>query len=159
MIVVANMVNNFYSESELLKKLYAFCAYRDRSEFEVVNKLKTLNASESQIPRLLEVLRDEQFLDQKRFAFSYARGKFFQNKWGKHKIYRGLKTQQIPDDLINRALGEIPHDEYLQTMRELSRKKWGSLPDNPPHEARQKVYQYLLSKGYESHLIRELLKG
>ncbi|TVR90358.1 MAG: RecX family transcriptional regulator [Saprospirales bacterium] len=151
------MVNNFYSVEELIKKLCAYCAYRDRSELEVVRKLRTLNASESQIPRVIQFLRDEKFLDQRRFVSSYVRGKFFQNKWGRHKIYQGLKAQKIPEKMIVRALNEIPSQEYLETMRELSQKKWESLPGLPRSEARKKVYQYLLSKGYESYHILEVL--
>jgi len=144
---------------DYLKKLYTFCAYRDRSEWEVREKMRKLGVEDELIPRLLDNLRSEKFLDESRFAESYVRGKFYQNKWGRHKIARGLSEHQLPDRIAEQALKQIPERDYLSQLKQLAIQKRDSLKgEEDPLNIRNKTYRFLMSKGYESHLISSVLR-
>ena len=52
-----------------------FCAYQERSEYEVRVKLAKRGASEADINTVLSKLIEQNFLNQSRFALAYAKGK------------------------------------------------------------------------------------
>jgi regulatory protein len=74
-----------------LTKAEHFCAYQERSQQEVRDKLYEWglwpDAVEQSISRLIE----GNFLNEDRFAKAYTKGKFNQKAWGKIKIKQGLK--------------------------------------------------------------------
>lgn len=99
------------------------------------------------------------FLDDERFAKSFVRGKFRQKRWGINKIKNELKLKGIDEKLIQLALQEIENEEYNKTIANLAEKKWLSLKDDNLLKRRDKVAKYLLSKGYESKIVFELIKN
>ena len=72
-----------YSKEQIILKLEAYCAYQERSLFEIEKKLASLNSSPSDLTSILNHLKECNFFNQERFAISYAIGKFRNNKWGK----------------------------------------------------------------------------
>jgi regulatory protein len=106
-------------------------------------------------------LIEENYLNEERFAKSYARGKFRLKKWGKQRIVRELKFRQISNYNINSALNEIEESEYIKTFNELATKRWLAINESNLHKKRKKLVNYLLYRGWESDLIykktRELM--
>ena len=76
--------------------------------------------------QIITYLIQENFLNEERFAQSFARGKFRIKKWGRTRIIRELKTRQISKYNINTALKEIEETEYLKTFHDLAEKKLAS---------------------------------
>ncbi len=109
------------------------------------------------IDTILVELISEKFLDEERFAKAYARGKHNQNKWGWRKILQGLKHHQISDYCIKKAHVEVMNLPYFEALEGLLEKKWTQIHSSSLFEKRQKVATYLLSKGFESHYIWEIL--
>lgn len=145
-------------KTDILKKLYAYCAYQDRSPKQIEDKLNKLKADKSDWPDFIEHLKVEKFLDEKRFAVSAARGRFYQKKWGKLKITQLLREHQINEQIIQQALSEIPKEDYLATIESLIVEKQNRLKEDDPIKARHKTYTFLLSKGYEPEHILPILK-
>ncbi|HCM75832.1 MAG TPA: RecX family transcriptional regulator, partial [Cytophagales bacterium] len=71
-----------------LQKIYHYCAYQERSHKEVRNKLYDYGLWGSEVEDLLTRLITEDFLNEERFAKSFAGGKFRMKKWGRIKIER-----------------------------------------------------------------------
>ncbi|MBS1616367.1 MAG: RecX family transcriptional regulator [Bacteroidetes bacterium] len=136
-----------------------FCQYQERSQQEVRDRLYLLGFHQDSVEYLISELIKLDLINEQRFALAYARGKFRIKHWGKQKIIQGLKRHRISEYLQKKALQEIDLNEYFATALHLATKKWeqieGSL--NRPLPAQQKLRSYLLQKGYESTLIRELL--
>lgn len=146
--------------SQIKKKLADYCVYQDRSHYEVEQKLKELRTlNESERGEILIWLIQNNFLNEERFSKSYARGKFYQKKWGKIKIKQGLKQKRIPTNLIDKGIEEINEDDYKSTLMELTEKKWNILRESEVYLKKKKIYNYLLQKGYEYNLINEILKN
>ncbi|MCO6565254.1 MAG: RecX family transcriptional regulator [Apibacter sp.] len=144
---------------QIKKKLADYCVYQDRSHYEVEQKLKEItNLNEEERGEILIWLIQNNFLSEERFAKSYARGKFYQKKWGKIKITQGLKQKRIPGSLINVALEEIQETDYCSTLTGLAEKKWKVLKETDLFLKKKKLYNYLLQKGYENFLINKILK-
>lgn len=145
---------------QIKKKLADYCVYQDRSHYEVEQKLKELRTlNENERGEILIWLIQNNFLNEERFSKSYARGKFYQKKWGKIKIKQGLKQKRIPTNLIDKGIKEINEDDYKSALMELTEKKWNIIRESEVYLKKKKIYNYLLQKGYEYNLINEILKS
>ena len=82
-------------EKDLFLKLCRYCAYRERAISEVREKMTALDINECLQKRLIEQLIAENFINEKRYAESFARGKFRNNRWGRLKISKALLAKQI----------------------------------------------------------------
>ena len=93
------------------------------------------------------------FLNEERFAKSFARGKFRIKKWGKVRIVRELKFRKITDYNIKSALTEIDFDDYYLTFNQLAEKKCDSIKESNVYKKRKKIADYLLYRGWEADLV------
>lgn len=144
-----------YTVKEATLKLMQFCAYRDRSQKEVEEKLKDMRMIPAAREQIIIKLMHENFLNEERFARSFVRGKFRIKKWGRVKIKQELKAKEISSPLIKIALTEIQEEDYLNTLNELAEKKALLIKEKDPYKRRNKLCNYLIQKGYESNLVFE----
>ena len=145
-----------YTVDEALKKLENYCAYQDRCHKEVQDKLKEMRMIPQAIDHIIYQLIQDKFLDEERFARSFARGKFRTKKWGKTRIVRELKLREITKYNINLALTEIEETEYLKTFEKLVKKRLKQLKtEKNLYKKKNKLMTYLQYRGWESHLIYE----
>ena len=142
---------------EALLKVMNYCVYQDRCHQEVEKKLNELDMYEDAKAYILSKLIEEDFLNEERFARSYARGKFRIKKYGRIRILRELKTKNISSYNQKAALSEIEEQDYLQTLKSLAELKLKSLKDIDTFKKRQKLYQHLAYKGYENELIYDVI--
>jgi regulatory protein len=140
------------------RKAADYCVIQDRCNSEIRYKLKYWNIESDFIEDIVDKLTNEGFLDEKRFAISFAGGKFRMNGWGKIKIASELRFKSVPADLIQEALSSIEQDDYIEYLGSILRKKLIQLGGNSKAN-RQKVTFYAASKGFEPGLIAELLKN
>lgn len=144
--------------ADIKKTIRNWCAKQERSSFEVAQKLVSWNIDNNTIHGIIEDLKRENFLNDERFAEDYARGKFRMKNWGKKKIKLFLLQKKISEPIVERALSLIDEDEYEGSLQKLAQKRVdkfsASLSD---FEKKGKLYQYLLSKGFESNRVREVI--
>ena len=96
-------------------------------------------------------------MNEKRYARSFARGKFRIKKWGKLKIRMALKKRDIYFKYIDLAMLEIDDKTYLITLKELLRKKNDILKETNSYKRKMKLIRYLVNRGYEYDLIHDVL--
>ncbi|HET8808812.1 MAG TPA: regulatory protein RecX [Flavobacteriaceae bacterium] len=144
-----------YTVAEATQKLMNYCVYRERCHKEVEKKLDELRMIPEAKAQIINKLLQEDFLNEERFAKSFARGKFRIKKWGKIRILRELKQRDISKYNITSAMEEIDENEYLKTLDETARKKLTLIPDKNPAKRKKKLADHLFYKGYESPLVYE----
>ena len=140
-----------------LAKLQKYCAYQDRCHQEVRTKLLKIGVRGDDLELIIVELIQEKFLDEERFARSYARGKFRIKRWGWQKIRQELKRRNISAYCIKKAFEEIEAEEYDATLEILLEKKSALLVESNPFKRYQKLYAFAYRKGYESAIIKEVL--
>ena len=64
-----------YSIKEAIQKIEHFCAYQERCHEEVVSKLWSMKLDQNEIDEIIVHLIEHNFLNEARFACSFARGK------------------------------------------------------------------------------------
>jgi regulatory protein len=142
-----------------MTKAEHYCAYQERSQQEVRDKLYEWGLWTDAVENIISQLITAGFLNEERFAKAYALGKFRQKAWGKTKIKQGLKFKKVPDVLIKKALQTINGDDYLQTLQQVLQKKSTSVAEKDSFKRRYKLHQYALSRGFETDLINDVLKN
>ena len=147
-----------YSVTEAQNKLENYCAYQERCHKEIVEKLRSMNMIPQAIDMIIVHLIDNKYLNEERFACSFARGKHRIKHWGKIRIVNELKFRNISQYNITTALKEITPEEYNATFHTLSERQWPNIRETNVTKKRKKFCDFLLRKGFESNLIYEKVK-
>lgn len=142
-----------YTVEEAKRKMEAFCAYQERYHQEVIQKLREMRMIPIAIDDIVVHLIQNGFLNEERFAQSFARGKFRHKKWGKVRIKRELKMRGLSSFIIDSAMQEIDNEEYSEVFDLLAKKKKNEIKENNIYKAKRKLADYLLYRGWESDLV------
>lgn len=146
------------TKEQALQKIKHYCGYQERCHAEVKSKLYSFGLWKKDVETIVSQLIEDDYLNEERFAQSFARGHFRLKQWGRVKIKHELKRKQVSEYCIKKALKEIDEDEYHKTIEKLFATKWQSLKrENNIFTKKSKAMNYLLQKGYEAALISELL--
>ncbi|MDA7625775.1 RecX family transcriptional regulator, partial [bacterium] len=113
----------YISKEDALYKLQKYCAYQERCHQEVRTKLIDLGCYGDDLEEVITSLITENFLNEERFAQSYARGKFRFKKWGRVRIRQELKFRKISTYCLKKAMEEINDEEYFEVIKTLLLKK------------------------------------
>ncbi len=132
-----------------------FCAYQERCIADVRQRLYKDGFKGDEAEWALAELISEGYLNEERFARSFARGKFRMNKWGRIKIEIELRRRDVSAGNIRRGLSEISDSAYESCLRELIRKLGGTQVCDTE---KLKITRTLLQRGFERELIGRLLK-
>lgn len=144
---------------EALNKAMKYCAYQERCQKEVRSKLFEIGANYNEIENIISDLIEQKFINEERFATSFARGKFYFKQWGKYKIRQELKSREISEYCIKKGMKEIDEQDYQNTLQKLIDKKSKEVGGLKIAKNKQKVVLYLTGKGYESEDIWNLINN
>jgi len=145
------------SDEEVLSKIARFCAYQERSHKEVKNKLFSFGVNPTRSEEFLSHLIIEGFINEERYAKTFAGGKFRIMKWGKLKIQKELESSGISPRNIARGLEEINPTEYSRTLVVLVKRKSSQVEDGDIYKKKHKVARFVIGKGYEPELVWEIM--
>ena len=148
------------TKQQVLPKIKQYCAYQERCHQEVKEKLYSFGLYKQPVEELISQLIEENYLNEERFAIHYAGGKFRMKQWGRNKIKQSLKQKQVSDYCIKKAMKEIDDEAYMKTLEKLTEQKLKTLKgERNIFIKKRKLQDYLLQKGYESDLVREIVNG
>lgn len=140
---------------QFIEKARQYCAYQERSPQEVREKLRRMQVDDSEINHIIAQLKTENFLDEKRFAASYALSKLRNNKWGRYKIIQGMRHKGLSEHTIKAGLKEIEQEEYLQILQKILVTK--TIHEGDAAKRKAKLARYALQKGFEPPLVWEMV--
>lgn len=144
--------------NQALIKAQMSCAYQERCQQEMRDKLYEWGLYSNDVENIIVNLITDNFLNEERFAKTFAGGKFRIKKWGRVKIKIELKKRKISDYCIRKAMEEIDDTEYIKVLKALLEKRLKENPKGKEYQRNYKVAQYALSRGFENDLIWDLLK-
>ncbi len=142
---------------EALKYAMDLCSRQERCRSEIHEKLESRQISPAEINRILVTLEKENFIDEARYAGSFARDKLRFNRWGKIKIRYMLEGKKLPQTIIDAALDDIDPEYYTGILREELRKKRRTIKGSNAFELRGKLFRFARQRGFEPERIYPLL--
>jgi len=148
----------YWSKDEAVANIQRYCAFQERCHKEVRYKLIEHAIYGDLLEEIISDLISNNFLDEERFARTFARGKFRMKQWGRNKIKQELKIRDVSAYSIKAAMTEIDGGEYLSVLSNLLAKKERTTTFKNQLDKKKKLTDYALSKGYEYDLIAEMIE-
>ena len=143
-----------------------FLSYRPRSEKEVADflvkkiakseKIKFTEASQSPvISQIITRLKKQSFLNDKEFADWWVKARTSSQPKGPYLIKRELAGKGIDKEIIEKAISKIKNQTELgRNVIEKKIKTWKKLTNL---ELKNKIYQHLARRGFDSAAIKEVI--
>ena len=151
--------------AELLRETFAravkLLAAKPRSVAELRERLlQGRNANKAIVETVISRLREYGYLDDERFAFSYASLKVKQRPLGRRRLARDLKLkkveQTVADEVLELVYAEKPEAELIDRAIE-KRVRLRGRPKN--REEAKKLFDHLLRQGFEFELVSEKVRA
>ncbi len=138
-------------------------AAKPRSVAELRERLlqgKGLKGNTTIVETVIARLREYGYLDDERFAFSYASSKVKQRPVGRRRLQRDLKLKQVENTVAEEALelvyAETPEDQLIDRAIE----KRIRLRGRPKTRAEAKsLFDHLLRQGFGFDLVSEKVRS
>jgi regulatory protein len=118
------------------RRAMAICACREYCIDDIRNKLGSWGVGEADTEKIIILLLKEKFIDEERYASAFARDKFKYN---------------------NMALESIDNTTYLNMIRDLLITHRRTIRASNQYDLKAKLLRYGLSKGFESHILYEMI--
>ena len=147
------------TKEQVLQKLRFYCRYQQRCESEIKEKLFELGINRKDHDELVNGLVKENCVSDERFAKAFVSGRFKLKQWGRRRILKGLKEKRVSDEITQKALEQINIKEYMAVLNKLAKERFASLKNEQYLVRKKKTLDYLMQKGYEVDLIKEVVKN
>lgn len=146
------------SAEAALAKLEVLCATSEHCTFEIKQKLYKWGLNEADSRKIIETLRGNRYIDDRRFSEAYVDEKIMFSYWGKLKVRAALSLKQIDKTIIDEALSAVDEDRYFDNLSRLIANKARTITDADTYEGRTKLFRHAASRGFETGLISKAIK-
>ncbi|MBP5689246.1 MAG: RecX family transcriptional regulator [Muribaculaceae bacterium] len=136
-------------------RLATLCARCEQAEGDLRKKLHDWGLSASDANAVIARLKQEQYLDNERYAHAYCRDKLRFNGWGRIKINYMLRGKGIEQEYIDAALAEIDEEQYVSILDDALASKAKTLQGKSPDQLRASLLRFAASRGFEPGIIFE----
>lgn len=146
--------NSFY---EGYNKALKFISFKMRSEKEVYQKLVSLEIAKNEIGRIIGKLRDDGYVDNKKYAHAFILDQINLTLNGPRKIASELKKKGISDTIIDSELSMIEDSIFIDNAVKYIDKKIKINKSGSLERLKLKLKNDLYNLGYyEKHFIEYL---
>lgn len=127
---------------------------REYSEKEIRDKLLKRDHTQEEIEKTINTLKQKKYISNERFCSSFIKMK--SSKFGnKYLLHQLAVNHKIDSETLEKVLDEMPDEE--ERILDIVYKKYHNRDLNIPKE-KQRVFQYLCSKGFNINSINDALK-
>lgn len=143
---------------QALPKAESYCAYQERCQQEVRDKLYEWGLWPEAVETIIARLINDKYLNEERFAKAFAGGKFRIKKWGRVRIRLELKRRKVSEYCIKQALKEIDEKAYIQTLKKVLDDRSKKVKQRKSIKRNYMLGQYAVSKGFEADLVWDIIR-
>lgn len=154
------MIRKEITKEKATERLVALCNRSEQCESDLINKMINWRLSLAIRNEILESLRRQRLVDNSRFAKAYVGDKARFAYWGPQKIRIELIKRKIPSQLITEALKSVDASIWKNGLIHCAetKAKCLDLKGEESWENQQKLYRYLLSRGFSSSSVSKVVK-
>lgn len=136
-----------------------FLSYRDRSEKEIKTKLKDIGYEDDIIDWVIAELKRLKFIDDERFAQSYAQTQMITRPMGEYYLRRELKKKGLNAELIEQTVEKV-YDERDQfsVALELAQQRKKRYRNIEEIKAKKRISDFLLRRGFSWDVVSHVLE-
>ncbi|MFN1835938.1 regulatory protein RecX [Balneola sp. MJW-20] len=127
---------------------------RDHSRKELYTKSIKKGFESSYLNDILDQLEQKGYINDRSFAEKFVHDKFEFRQWGPYKIRAELAKKGIYGEDADRALNIVlDKEDIVESMFGLISKKKARYLREDPDKRRNKIFDFLRRKGYDSSII------
>jgi regulatory protein len=136
-------------------------AAKPRSVAELREKLSTVRGvDKATVDVVISRLREYGYLDDERFAFSYASLKVKQRPIGRRRLERDLRLKKVESAVADEALELVYTETSEESLIDRAIEKRLRLRGKPTtHKEGKSLFDYLLRQGFEFELVSEKVRA
>lgn len=139
----------------LLQRVYRFLSFRDRSEKEIRDFLKSKTDS---IDEIIAKLKEQELVDDEKFAKAWVESRRrSKNKGAKairlELLQKGI-DKEIIEQVLSRQLSVVSEEQIAEKALEKKSRIWQNLDRM---EFRKKSADFLIRKGFEFEVIKQIV--
>ncbi|XCI74551.1 MAG: regulatory protein RecX [Flavobacteriales bacterium] len=149
------MVKQILFIEDVYKKIIHYCNSQERCQQEVQEKLTQFNLKPQESNAILKYLVDHDLVNEERFTKSFTSSRIRYKKWGGKKIAHELILRGVSGVLIEQVWKTVDQEEYKKMLSLLIEIKLEKMSGKFTLRKRERMYRFLLNKGYEDNLIQE----
>lgn len=128
---------------------------QDRTEYQLREKLRQNEYSKEAVEQAIAYVKSYHYIDDLRYACSYVR--YQKEKKSNRRLQQDLQKKGVAKEFIEQALLEEGNEDETDAIQRLLEKK-GYTPEMPREQA-NKIYQFLLRRGYKSSDILYVMRS
>jgi regulatory protein len=136
---------------------YRYLAKRDRTGAEVRRHLAGKGADEASIEGALEALIRQGYVDDARYAVTFAQDRRALDDWGPERIERRLLELGVDSQLVAQALAERDAAGELEAAIALLGRRLRAVPQTD--RERERALGILVRKGYDLELAYDAMRA
>ncbi len=141
------------------EKAFELLARRPHSVQELRRKLRQRGFPSHHIEPLLKELEEKGYLNDRAFVRTFIQSRIQSRNWGPYRLQAELRKRGIAPTLIEEELKHmVAEEQVLARARELARKFIARprIQAESPSHRKQKLFNFLLRKGYPYDLCRQV---
>lgn len=142
----------------MLDRARRYCAMAEQCESNVRQKLIGWGASTADIDSIIDRLRDENYLDDERYARAYCESKMLHQHWGRQKVLYQLRLKHLPKDAIDSGMVAVADEAYMAMLAETAGRKLADLGGADAPDAVRRLTAFLASRGFSFEDINKSIK-
>jgi len=151
------MENKDLTVKETYVQMARLCSRSEQCSSDIKRKILVVGHYDEVADEIIDVLKNENFLNDERYVKAYVADKFRINKWGKIKMRYYLKGKGLPDEVIQAGLDEIDDEKYKQVLLKILKDKAKSVKKKNKFEKMGQVIRFAQSRGFEPEMIHRYL--
>ena len=143
---------------KLVGRAAKICSTAEKCSYDIREKLIGWGINELQAEKAISYLKNNQFLDDNRYAQFFVKDKLKFNRWGRIKIAYALRQKQIEAEIIENAIATIDESLYEELLDQLIVAKIRSIGNIHHAAGKAKILRFAAQRGFTSEEIFRSLK-
>ncbi|KAB2954170.1 regulatory protein RecX [Heliorestis acidaminivorans] len=149
----------YLSYEESWKKALFWLSRRSLSSLEVAQRLQRKGTKEEDINAILDRLKELGYLNDQRFAYSFARYRKDCSSYGSLRIQQELNRRGIASNIVERAIEEtLSAEEEYERAKKVALSKLQELSKKEKSHKSARLGRHLQQKGFPLELIYRLIE-
>lgn len=132
--------------------------FRNRSIRELEGRLRKSGFSEEVIRQTIDGLVQQEYLDDLVFTRTWMDERFRLKGLGKNRVRQELLAKGIDKATIEAELSSYSDQDEKKCALVLAHKKYPHIRDLDPKKQRQRLYQFLIYRGFDVSIASEILR-
>lgn len=153
------MARDLYDRT--LQRAYRLLSYKPRTVAEMRGRLNEKEWADGEVvERVIGRLLELGYLDDERYAASFAESRLSGRALGRTRLRRDLQRRNLPSEVIENALDEAYNEQGEEALIDRAIEKRLKLKGAPStREESKKLFDYLMRRGFNYDLVMRKVRS